>query len=837
MTTYLNWYLSINDQDRSVVNTCTLYFRMATIAKCDTSNENSDGFTDLIPEKTSTDKAYPTNSNFGKASVDDQSQGTLGFVKESFVPINNKQTNLPNLIPENEVAAEQEQISLTKEMQSNVKDDISRFSMNPENVSDKEKNEPNLNLQNNCHQNNKSCISSLVETSEASGSDLKLNIRQCQPEKEYLFEETGLDIKHVDKKCSLKSNLSEITKDANSCSVLDKWCELCYDETSEKVGVAGFCSDCNSFICHPCLSAHKKSPASRRHTVLLGASMPRSLNDKPIKFQDCHLHMGNLKSKFCLYHGDMICSECIKERHHSCKTTSIYGVCKELGTEEIITFGDTVNAILEETTNAKDALETNITAIDAQKMEMIKDVQSLQDKLTAKVKDMCTAMTAEINSACREEHETLKEKVEMFSDLIDSFPETILSLEKFKDRMIDTNQFIRIQEIVETVRQAKLNFAKIGMNFDKVKLSLAINPDISAFMSDCKGLGNLNKQFEKFEKLTILLPEISFPKTLTQDDLPNAKYEKPGNSETQQMNAKNKVSQCENKRKPALIPNTNTNTTDETPKMYRLEPIPLKLSIDGDEEQCKITGMDVTSNGTLLLSDCKNKAMKIFSSEGQFLSSVLFNELPCGVAVMNDTTAVVSSFKELYILDISIPRFATVLRAVHLGYWAEAVTPSNDSLVVAKWSEPIGVAMIDLEGHELWSVTMNARGENLFGKPFAVAITNMENRTTVVVSDWMTQKIRLLDASNGFLLRTIDVTGKSPHGITVDCDGNIYVCNLRGKEIYVWSSDFQKCRTVLSGCDLPSRPSFIAYSDNLHALFVCSNDFEKAGCVHKINLP
>ena len=76
------------------------------------------------------------------------------------------------------------------------------------------------------------------------------------------------------------------------------------------------------------------------------------------------------------------------------------------------------------------------------------------------------------------------------------------------------------------------------------------------------------------------------------------------------------------------------------------------------------------------------------------------------------------------------------------------------------------------------------------------------------MSDWRKKTIVLLDASNGHLLKTIDVKGKKPYGLTVDGDLNVYTCNVTPKEICVWSPNFEQCRIVLSGKDLHS-PHYI----------------------------
>ena len=62
--------------------------------------------------------------------------------------------------------------------------------------------------------------------------------------------------------------------------------------------------------------------------------------------------------------------------------------------------------------------------------------------------------------------------------------------------------------------------------------------------------------------------------------------------------------------------------------------------------------------------------------------------------------------------------------------------------------------------------------------------------------------------------------GTGPLGITVDNNGNIFVACYITSEICVWSNDFTKSRTLISGKDLEITPGCIAYSRSTDTLFI-----------------
>ncbi|MEW8545922.1 MAG: hypothetical protein AB2693_20565, partial [Candidatus Thiodiazotropha sp.] len=617
-----------------------------------------------------------------------------------------------------------------------------------------------------------------------------------------------------------KNAVNEIRTDPNP------WCDLCYDEAYEKFEACGFCPDCNSFVCKPCLIAHKKSPASRSHLIRQGARMPKSQSDKPIKFLNCHIHNNNVKTKFCLHHRKMTCSDCVKENHHNCKTTSINNVCKEFGSRDVIQVKETVHSILKAAINSKEGAENNISGIENQRKVMIKSAQSLHDNLIAKAEELYSEMIAEINDVCDKKTADLSESALALSDSVVNFEDTVSNIDKILDKTVDINMFIRLQGILEAAGVSEESIERINKSLNKVEHSFSLNPAVATFLSECTALGKVMVKTPKAEGTEELETGKSSPNTSKTKDAHALQSENSEDSAVQQPGvagtAKNLASKATTEMKAEV----------NLQRQYYLVGEPLTVTTTEDDKPSEIGGMDVTSDGKLLVTDFTNQAVKIFSAEGKLLSSVqLAASVMKGVIVINDTTAVVSSYDgELFVLDISDPCAAYVQRSIHLGYWALSMTRCNDSLVLTKWTEPKSVNMIDMEGHELWSVSVDHTGQRLFQKPFSIATTIFNDTITIVVSDWSQHAIMLLDASNGEFIRKINVKGKDPHGMTADCDGNVYVCYQRSKEVHVFSADFNSSKAVVPS--LPAHPQIIAYDDNRNELLVAYNSRDRVDRIH-----
>ena len=251
----------------------------------------------------------------------------------------------------------------------------------------------------------------------------------------------------------------------------------------------------------------------------------------------------------------------------------------------------------------------------------------------------------------------------------------------------------------------------------------------------------------------------------------------------------------------------------------------MNITSPKDNDEPCVGGLAVTDNGTLLVADWYNRTLKVFSQDNTLLSSVPLSAECNVVTVTEDDIAVVSTGdKKLHFLDISNPPSASVQRSVSLGYVVWGITPYKDKLVVTTCTTPRSVRMIDMNGKEVWSVSKSPDNQQLFGRPFYIVTSKINDTETVIVSDRWKETLTLLNANNGSLLKIVDMKGKMPRGITMDNDGNIFVACIRTSEICVWSNDFTKSRTLISQKDLERELHCIAYSSSTDTLYIGYND-------------
>ena len=209
-----------------------------------------------------------------------------------------------------------------------------------------------------------------------------------------------------------------------------------------------------------------------------------------------------------------------------------------------------------------------------------------------------------------------------------------------------------------------------------------------------------------------------------------------------------------------------------------------------------ISGLDVTVDGHLIVSDCWNKKVKLFSLNGKLLSSLKLSEKPWDVAVVDRSTAAVCiPYKcEIAILDLGRRGKLSERKSIRLDREAGGISVYNNQLILACWGS---VIMINMEGRILWST--ESLPQQLFSRAEFLTVRSGSGPDTVLVSDSRKQTITVLEADTGKLVKVCDVGGGKPRGLTVDDNGNVFVCYTPPGEIRVWSRNMEERSLTIHG--------------------------------------
>ena len=580
-----------------------------------------------------------------------------------------------------------------------------------------------------------------------------------------------------------------------SDQLIDPYCELCFENKGEKVTGHCFCKECNLCLCTSCHDVHKQVPSLQRHQILRGSRMPRSLADKPIKYPDCELHNGNINDSYCHEHHEMLCSECLKQNHQRCHVDTITYLCKILGSDDIKSFTAMVDNVELYVQNTQSKLQNNISDLTKEQENEIKRAEQAKQDMIQKANEMFNETVSGITKHYHNKVGEIKSHIVGLTDELHDLDEIRKKLNRKVSIKFDPNLFIQMQQIVNTTQTCKREIDDMISEIKTTNISFSFSKEISAFLS-CKSFGDI-QEISSPLSITDDIKDIFFPYITSQAGRPY------GTSQLGRtiLAKKNSVDISH------IVARKMSHMNITSPK---------------DNNKPRVKGLAVTDNGTLLVGDCINRTLKVFSQDTTLLSSVPLSAGCNDVTVTEDDIAVVSTRdKTLHYLDISNPPSPSVQRSVSLGYRVWGITTTHkDKLVVTVDTTPRSVRMIDINGKEVWSVTKGPDNQQLFDTPLYIVTSKINDTETVIVSDCGKETLTLLNANNGSLLKIVDMKGKFPRGITVDDDGNIFVACGRTREICVWSNDFTKSRTLISGKDLEREPRDIAYSRSTDTLYI-----------------
>ena len=559
-------------------------------------------------------------------------------------------------------------------------------------------------------------------------------------------------------------------------TIIDPYCETCFETKNEKSIVTSLCEECNVFLCMACLDVHKQTPWSKNHKHLRGSRMPKTFADKPIKYQDCELHIFNIKYRYCFMHYEMLCSECMTQNHQRCHVDTIKHLCKLFVSDDIKSFTEVVDDIKQIVQKVQSKLQQNISDLTKERETEIKRAeQAIQDmiqKANAFFNQSVVGITTYYDNIVGE----IKPKIGGFDEQSHNLDEIITKLNRKVSLKLDPNLFIQMQQIVNTTKTYKREIDDMISKIRITKMSFNFSDEILDFL-ECDHVGNVVVTWQQLgiadDVEDIFFPYVKLCTTL--------------------------------KKKDAFC-----------------DFVARKMSHMNVMFRC-VTSLVVTDNGSLLLAG--GTLLKVFAPDSTLLGTLGLPDICWSATVTEDNIAVVSfgasKLKYLNISElapVSIQLISTAT-AYEPDYEVLGMTSYNDMLVVTSINPP-SLRMIEMNRKTVWSVSKGPDNQQLFDTPRYVVTSILNCTATVIVSDCGKERITLHNVNNGSLLKILDMAGKDPCGIAVNNAGNIFVACCRARVIAVWSNDLTKYRTLISPKDLEDDPQCIAYNSSTDTLYV-----------------
>ena len=578
------------------------------------------------------------------------------------------------------------------------------------------------------------------------------------------------------------------SRPGTSDEYFDPFCEPCEESRGKNVKTECFCKDCNQYLCTDCYTTHRSLRATRGHVIQTGDDMPKSMADKPPKYDTCDNHPKHHKDQHCCDHGVLVCPTCCSTSHSLCDTKSVQDACQYVQQNEVDKLCDVNKTYKSQLLQFLSSVDKHGGKLTEQKKTMLRDAQTTYDKLLAEInksyQNIKTAIEAEYDS----QDATVSQIKQGIKDQISRVDAEISFTNKVRGSSITVKTFLCLQESASNIRESAGIIENLKDSLDLKSLSFEPNKDIQKFISQPMNFGSINKSSVNVD-VNVSVPDIKLP-----------------------ISTKSSVGAVGTKQtgRPVRPQPAGQQTTlgKMSVQMKANSMGDFNISTQEDTGYCYITGITVTPSGQRLMVDWKNNKVKLFSQDMRFLSSMSVSDHPWDITMVNDKEAVVTVGNSLVFLEVA-DRQLRIKHTIDVSFDGWGITSSKDKLIV---TDRTTIHALDLGGRELWSV-----GQSLFIDAQYVC-SNSDGRW-VAVTDCFNNTITVLDTSNGAVitsrrLEKVDVL----YGVSVDTDDNIFVC--AGPNIVVLSGDLQDDHLI---CNLGigvQKGKAIAYDGNKRQLIV-----------------
>lgn len=561
-----------------------------------------------------------------------------------------------------------------------------------------------------------------------------------------------------------------------SDEVLDL-CRTCYDLNRTYSESYAFCRGCNDYFCEHCYNNHRilKMPEKQRP------------NTCQLLIAGCDKHKTRIPDMFCCEHCDVICKQCWHEKHFDCYVKPLS--C--LDSFQCYMLRNKQNEFL---INLRAIKEQKIKDIEMQRNAFLTEISASYQSINAMLRKLIKRSKEEGEKVYQEQIERLRALLdENDSDLL-MFDTALREIEcNYKSRqslnvphtLADTLQRIKrkSKEIYAPTKPTGIpeSWTKLGKYVEKL-FSESNKPKKNRMQPDQAASTALSNRLDSL--------------LLNNTGKEHAYLNKHETIERQIFPNRTLVRQ-------SSVLETCVSKLDM-----------LTVKTDEDKDDCCITGMCVTQEGCILMADCYNKAVKLFSQVGKYLSSCRLPGEPWDIALTGNNEAAVTLWdnqKTIELLHFT-ERSLQLKTSIRLKYRVCGIAAVDDLICVTCDDTIPSVKLIRKDGQVQWTQSFDSRGNKLFKSPGYIISDLKEEKVRVLVSDKEMHTITVIDARSGEINNVFSLSKTGPHGLAFDSIGNIFVGYSYSEGVCIYSADINEYKLLLSSEDKIKRPLAVVFN-------------------------
>ncbi|XP_071121518.1 putative autophagy-related protein 11 [Mytilus edulis] len=545
-------------------------------------------------------------------------------------------------------------------------------------------------------------------------------------------------------------------------------CGVCDLRHNTKPSIV-WCTECDEGLCTECQEHHSLSKASRNHNVIPINEYQKLPIDVLKITQYCSIHDEKFQI-YCQKHECPCCSKCVVESHKLCQDiVNLDDVIQNAKTSNALSeIEETLVEVTENLQKIRHHQQNNQSTLKEKRKEIEKEIKKTRMKINSHLDKLQEDLMKQLYGLEEKENSKICQLLSSLDKNQKEIAECQTKIGNIKTHATDLQMLLSMRQIEKDVysKEKFLQSLVEGEHLKMTFLSYKINTSIQNIMSNIISFGEVHMESKSCDILLIKKKE---------------------------------------KQAQMMVPTAQSRSIEN-----------IKLT-----EHKTINTQEKYIYGCCMLPDCKlaftyynEQRIKVFNNKG---SKDFVMKMPCNPfdVVYNsedNTLAVTSGWSEKKCITIIDLERKQIKKTISLDSYIYGIALKDNRLIYS--AEDKGIRMVKLSDESISDVVREPMPSQCYVATFRDNIYHT-NRSSHAVTCYNLQG----DTQWKFLNESVL---KSPYGIDVDSDGNVYVVGFNSNNLVVISPDGQRHREILTASDGLCCPTSLYISQTKNQLLVAN---------------
>ncbi|KAL3892080.1 hypothetical protein ACJMK2_004317 [Sinanodonta woodiana] len=550
-------------------------------------------------------------------------------------------------------------------------------------------------------------------------------------------------------------------------------CDQCIKQGKESLGTY-LCKDCVRSMCMSCKQYHDVFPSLGQHEVISVSDGGESCFVTPnlSKLDACNKHSKKRIKFICCDHETPCCNTCVILEHRKC--------------ERVITVDDMLKSF--DVNKKSSEIKTNLAIfenhlkqitckikfifdnIQTDKAGILQQIHSLKAQLIAKLQNLDDVIAA-LESNYESESLNLQTQDIDGQTLIAAIVNDRTQLDLVLNQGSEIQKFIMLHNLDQNQPRYLRAITEYQKDIKDVRIHLDVDETLPTYVNNISELGKMNilRNYLDFG-----LPCLEAVKTKVQ---------------------------------PVSIIEPTTGPLKDRKAVKVSE---FKVKELSDINVCHITEIVHLRDARVIMVDFQNYKIKLFGQDHKYKESMQIQERPWSACMLTDTEIAVTvpAQKEIQIIEIKDKMLKKREITTKCQCWA--IGTVHDHLVITTGRH--SVIILDMHGNEIKTVWTDTSHSQRQLKTNFIKVDS--TKPALYISHETANKLVAYSLTWDSLFTYKNPDLKTPAGIAIDREGNIYLCGYNSHCVQQISSEGKIIKTLLSKIEENKKPLSIAlYGD------------------------